>query len=127
MMWEDLGKTLTNVAFAGVGLAIVTAEQLGKAGKVLVEKGAVAVEQGKKYGDELQQKLQEDARRRREEQLDQQISAMDAQQRDALRRRLAELDDLEREAAEAAAQAEQAHEAEITEIHGGPQEHQDGE
>ena len=30
MMWEDLGKTLTNVAFAGVGLAIVTAEQLGK-------------------------------------------------------------------------------------------------
>lgn len=127
MMWEDLGKTLTNVAFAGVGLAIVTAEQLGKAGKVLVEKGAVAVEQGKKYGDELQQKLQEDARRRREEQLDQQISAMDAQQREALRRRLAELDELEREAAEAAAQAEQAHEAEITEIHGGPQEHQDGE
>ena len=127
MMWEDLGKTLTNVAFAGVGLAIVTAEQLGKAGKVLVEKGAVAVEQGKKYGDELQQKLQEDARRRREEQLDQQISAMDAQQRDALRRRLAELDDLEREAAEAAAQAEQAHEAEITEIHGGPQEQEEQE
>ena len=126
-MWEDLGKTLTNVAFAGVGLAIVTAEQLGKAGKVLVEKGAVAVEQGKKYGDELQQKLQEDARRRREEQLDQQISAMDAQQRDALRRRLAELDDLEREAAEAAAQAEQAHEAEITEIHGGPQEQEEQE
>ena len=76
---------------------------------------------------ELQQKLQEDAQRRREEQLEQRISAMDAQEREALRRRLAELDELERQAREAAAQAEEAAPgeggAEITEIHGGPQEH----
>ena len=121
-MWEDFGKALTNVAFAGVGLAALAAEQVVKA-----EKGEIYVEQGKRYGEELQQKLQEDAQRRREEQLEQRISAMDAQEREALRRRLAELDELERQAREAAAQAEEAAPgeggAEITEIHGGPQEH----
>ena len=104
-MWEDFGKALTNVAFAGVGLAALAAEQVVKAGKVLAEKGEIYVEQGKRYGEELQQKLQEDAQRRR----------------------LAELDELERQAREAAAQAEEAAPgeggAEITEIHGGPQEH----
>ena len=123
-MWEDFGKALTNVAFAGVGLAALAAEQVVKAGKVLAEKGEIYVEQGKRYGEELQQKLQEDAQRRREEQLEQRISAMDAQEREALRRRLAELDELERQAREAAAQAEEAAPgeggAEITEIHGGP-------
>ena len=94
-MWEDFGKALTNVAFAGVGLAALAAEQVVKAGKVLAEKGEIYVEQGKRYGEELQQKLQEDAQRRREEQLEQRISAMDAQEREALRRRLAELDELE--------------------------------
>ena len=122
-MWEDFGKALTNVAFAGVGLAALAAEQVVKAGKVLAEKGEIYVEQGKRYGEELQQKPQ----RRREEQLEQRISAMDAQEREALRRRLAELDELERQAREAAAQAEEAAPgeggAEITEIHGGPQEH----
>ena len=126
-MWEDFGKALTNVAFAGVGLAALAAEQVVKAGKVLAEKGEIYVEQGKRYGEELQQKLQEDAQRRREEQLEQRISAMDAQEREALRRRLAELDELERQAREAAAQAEEAApgegSAEITEIHGCPQEH----
>ncbi|MFQ7853797.1 MAG: hypothetical protein ACLRIS_00280 [Flavonifractor plautii] len=107
-MWEDFGKALTNVAFAGVGLAALAAEQVVKAGKVLAEKGEIYVEQGKRYGEELQQKLQEDAQRRREEQLEQRISAMDAQEREALRRRLAELDELERQAREAAAQAEEA-------------------
>ena len=75
-MWEDFGKALTNVAFAGVGLAALAAEQVVKAGKVLAEKGEIYVEQGKRYGEELQQKLQEDAQRRREEQLEQRISAM---------------------------------------------------
>ena len=133
-MWEDFGKALTNVAFAGVGLAALAAEQVVKAGKVLAEKGEIYVEQGKRYGEELQQKLQEDAQRRREEQLEQRISAMDAhlfvehidhflsdeELRDYLEQE-------ERQAREAAAQAEEAAPgeggAEITEIHGGPQEH----
>lgn len=101
-MIEDIGKVLTNIGLAGVGLAAIAVEQAGKAGKVLVEKGAVAVEEGRKYGAELQEKYQQDAQRRREEQFDRQVSQMDADQREALRRRLAELDDLEREAAEAA-------------------------
>ena len=54
------------------------------------------------------------------------VIALD-QKAGALRRRLAELDELERQAREAAAQAEEAAPgeggAEITEIHGGPQEH----
>ena len=125
-MWENLGKSLVNVALAGVGLAALAAEQAGKAGKVLVERGEIAVEQGRKYSEDLQQKMQEDAKRRREGQLDQQVSAMDAQQREQLRRRLAELDELERQAKEMAAQASDApSDCEITNIHGGPQEDDD--
>ena len=50
-MWEDFGKALTNVAFAGVGLAALAAEQVVKAGKVLAVKGEIYVEQGKRYGE----------------------------------------------------------------------------
>lgn len=107
MTWENLGKALTTAAFAGVGLAALAGEQLCKAGKVLAEKGEIYVAQGKKYGEELQQKLQEDARRRQDERFDQQVSALDAEQRDALRRRLAELDELERDVVQAAEQPEQ--------------------
>ncbi len=127
-MWEDFGKALTNVAFAGVGLAALAAEQVVKAGKVLAEKGEIYVEQGKRYGEELQAEAPGGRPSAAgEEQLEQRISAMDAQEREALRRRLAELDELERQAREAAAQAEEAAPgeggAEITESHGGPQEH----
>lgn len=106
-MLEDLGKILTNVGLAGVGLAAMAAEQAGKAGKVLVEKGAIAVEEGRKYGAELQEKYQQDAKRRREEQFNQQVAEMDAGQREELRRRLNELDELEREAVEAAEEPKQ--------------------
>ena len=106
-MLENLGKTLVNVGLAGVGLAAIAAEQAGKAGKVLVEKGAAAVEEGRKYGAELQEKYQQEAQRRREEQFDLQVSQMDADQREALRRRLAELDELEKEVVQAAAETEQ--------------------
>lgn len=106
-MIEDFGKVLTNIGLAGVGLAAIAVEQAGKAGKILVEKGAVALEEGRKYGAELQEKYQQDAQRRREEQFNQRISQMDADQREALRRRLAELDELEREASEAAEEVNQ--------------------
>ena len=90
-LWQSIDKC----GLRWCGLAALAAEQVVKAGKVLAEKGEIYVEQGKRYGEELQQKLQEDAQRRREEQLEQRISAMDAQEREALRRRLAELDELE--------------------------------
>lgn len=100
-MVDELGKVLADVGLASVGLVALAAEQVGKAGKILVEKGAVALEEGRKHGAELQRKYQEDAKRRREEQFNQRINEMTAQQREELRHRLAELDDLEREAAQA--------------------------
>lgn len=109
-MLEDLGKILTNIGLAGVGLAAMAAEQAGKAGKILVEKGAVAVEEGRKYGSELQEKYRQDAKRRQEEQFNQRVSEMDAGQREELRRRLNELDELEREVVEAAEEPKQDNE-----------------
>ncbi len=96
-MVEQVGKVLTNVGLASVGLAALAAEQMGKAGKCLVEKGAIAVEEGKKYSAQIQKRCQEEAKRRREEQFDRQVCQMNAQQREELRRRLAELDQLERD------------------------------
>ena len=127
-MWEDLGKALVNVAYAGVGAVALAAEQAGKLGKVLVERGEEAVDQAGRYSEELQQKVHEDLQRRRDEALDERVSALDAKQREDLRRRLAELDEIERQAAEMAAQeAEDAGESggEITNIHGGPQDGDD--
>ena len=88
-MVDELGKVLADVGLASVGLVALAAEQVGKAGKILVEKGAVALEEGRKHGAELQRKYQEDAKRRREEQFNQRINEMTAQQREELRRRLA--------------------------------------
>ena len=63
-MMEDVGKVFADVGLAGVGLVALAAEQMGKAGKFLVEKGAAAVEEGRKHGAELQRKCQEEAQRR---------------------------------------------------------------
>ena len=98
-MIENVGKILTNVGLASVGLAALAAEQVGKAGKCLVEKGAVALEEGRKYSSQVQQQYKEAAQRRREEQFDLHVCQMNAQQREELRRRLAELDELEKEVA----------------------------
>lgn len=129
-MWEDLGKTLVDVAYAGVGAVVLVAEQAGKLGKVLVERGEEAVDRAGRYSEELHQKVQDDIQRRRDEALDGKISSMDAQQREDLRRRLDELDEIERQAAEMAAkeaqEGGQPDGAEITEIHGGPQDKDGG-
>lgn len=121
-MWEDLGKTLVDVAYAGVGAVVLVAEQAGKLGKVLVERGEEAVDRAGRYSEELHQKVQDDIQRRRDEALDGKISCMDAQQREDLRRRLDELDEIERQAAEMQADAEDSG---VTEIHGGPQDQDD--
>ena len=121
-MWEDLGKTLVDVAYAGVGAVVLVAEQAGKLGKVLVERGEEAVDRAGRYSEELHQKVQDDIQRRRDEALDGKISSMDAQQREDLRRRLDELDEIDRQAAEMQADAEDSG---VTEIHGGPQDQDD--
>ena len=121
-MWEELGKALLTAAYAGVGAVALATEQAGKLGKVLVERGEEAVEQMGKYSEEIQQKVQDDIQRRREAALDERISSLEAWQRDDLRRRLDELDELDRQAAEMA-----EHSDNITEIHGGFQDSSDNE
>ena len=44
MMLENVSKALTNIGLASVGLAAMAAEQAGKAGKILAEKGVNHVE-----------------------------------------------------------------------------------
>ena len=74
-----------------------------KGKKGMMRMGALSKKQQelqKQYANN-QRKYQEEAQRRREEQFDRHVSQMNAQQREELRRRLAELDDLEQEAAQA--------------------------
>ena len=104
-MMEQFGKALLNVAFAGVGAVAIAAEKAGEVGKVLIERGEQAVEQGRQCSEELQQKYQEAAQKRQEERFQATVDAMTAEGREALRRRLAELD-AEEEAARQAAEAE---------------------
>ena len=104
-MMEQFGKALLNVAFAGVGAVAIAAEKAGEVGKVLIERGEQAVEQGRQCSEELQQKYQEAAQKRQEERFQATVDAMTAEEREALRRRLAELD-AEEEAARQAAEAE---------------------
>ena len=56
-MMEQFGKALLNVAFAGVGAVAIAAEKAGEVGKVLIERGEQAVEQGRQCSEELQQKV----------------------------------------------------------------------
>ena len=105
-MMEQFGKALLNVAFAGVGAVAIAAEKAGEVGKVLIERGEQAVEQGRQCSEELQQKYQEAAQKRQEERFQATVDAMTAEEREALRRRLAELDAEEEAARQAAAEAE---------------------
>lgn len=116
-MMEQFGKALLNVAFAGVGAVAIAAEKAGEVGKVLIERGEQAVEQGRQCSEELQQKYQEAAQKRQEERFQATVDAMTAEEREALRRRLAELD-AEEEAVRQAAQAEADAPADnVTHIH----------
>ena len=105
-MMEQFGKALLNVAFAGVGAVAIAAEKAGEVGKVLIERGEQAVEQGRQCSEELQQKYQEAAQKRQEERFQATVDALTAEEREALRRRLAELDAEEEAARQAAAEAE---------------------
>lgn len=104
-MMEQFGKALLNVAFAGVGAVSIAAEKASEVGKVLIARGEIAVEQGRQYSEELHQKCQEAAQKRQDERFQATVDAMTAEEREALRRRLAQLD-AEEEAVRQAAQAE---------------------
>lgn len=107
-MWDKLSDALMNVAFAGVGAAAIVVEKAGEVGKVLVEKGEVAVEQGRQLNDELQEKAKAAAKERQEQRINDAVAALTAQERQELRAKLDVLDQAEREAEEAARAAEEA-------------------
>lgn len=122
-MMEQFGKALLNVAFAGVGAVSIAAEKASEVGKILIARGEIAVEQGRQYSEELHQKYQEAAQKRQDERFQATVDAMTAEDREALRRRLAQLD-AEEEAVRQAAEAEAETDAEadtpadnITHIH----------
>lgn len=117
-MLDKLSDALLNVAFAGVGAAAIAVEKAGEVGKVLVEKGEVAVEQGRQLNDDLQEKARTATKERQEQRISDAIAALSAQERQELRAKLDALDEEERQAAEFAKEtAEQSSADNITEIH----------
>ncbi|NCE64355.1 hypothetical protein D1159_07075 [Pseudoflavonifractor sp. 524-17] len=103
-MWDKFSDALMNVAFAGVGAAAIAVEKAGEVGKVLVEKGEEAVEQGRQLNDELQEKGRAISKERQEQRFNAAIAALTAEERQALRKKLDDLDEEERQAAEIARQ-----------------------
>lgn len=106
-MLEELGNDLLKLAFAGVGAVAIVAEKACDVGKVLVKKGEATVEQGKQINEEFQQKCREATKERKEQRFSNDVEALSTFEREALRRKLSELDELEREA-EAAAKEQQS-------------------
>lgn len=101
-MWDKLSDALMNMAFAGVGAAAIVVEKAGEVGKVLMEKGEIAVEQGRQLNEELQEKARIATKERQEQRLQDAIAALTANERQELRSKLDALDEQERQAAEIA-------------------------
>ena len=104
-MMEDLGKSLLNVAMAGIGAVAILAEKAAEVGKVCAEKGAETLEKGRALNEELKRKGEQVAQERRERYANEPLGRLPAGEREALRRKLADLDAKE---AEAKAEAEKA-------------------
>ena len=102
-MMEDLGKSLLNVAMAGIGAVAILAEKAAEVGKACAEKGAETLERGRALNEELKRKGEQVAQERRERYANEALGRLTAEEREALRQKLAELD-----AKEAAAKAEAA-------------------
>ncbi|MBU5434832.1 hypothetical protein [Pseudoflavonifractor sp. MSJ-37] len=118
-MWDKLTDVLTNVVYAGVGAAALVVETAGDLGKVLVEKGEAAARQGRQFGEEFQEKAKQAAQERRDQQFQESVDRLTAQQREDLRHHLDDLDELDRQAEEmarAAAEVEAGPEA-VSEEH----------
>ena len=100
-MLDNLSKGLFNAAMAGVGAVAILAEKTAKVGKICMEKGAETLERGRVLNDELRRKGEQVTQERRERLANEALERLTAQEREALRQKLADLD-----AREVAAQAE---------------------
>lgn len=102
-MLEELGQDLKKVALAGVGAVTILAEKGTEIAKECVKKGSDTVEKGKAVTGELVSKAEQAAQERKERSAEENLARMTKEEREALRRKLDDLDVLEEEAAKAAA------------------------
>ena len=104
-MLEELGRDLKQVALAGVGAAAILAEKGCELARECAKKGAVTVEQGRAVTQELRTKAEQAAGERRARAQEERLARMTREERDALRRKLDDLDALEEEAVQAASES----------------------
>lgn len=107
-MLEELGKDLMQVALAGVGAVTILAEKGCEIAKECAKKGAVTVEKSKVVTSELRSKAEQAVQERRERCQEENLSRLTKEEREALRRKLDDLDTLEAEAEAAARETEAA-------------------
>lgn len=104
-MLEDLSKTLADVALAGIGLTVIAVEKTSELVKVCADRGGEFLEKSKVAGEEWRVKAEQKAAEGRERCKQEYIERMTDDEREDLRRRLAELDERKAEEARAAAEA----------------------
>lgn len=98
-MLAELGNDLKKVLLAGVGAVAITAEKSEEVVRELVRRGELTIEQGKALNEELKHKMQENKKRAAQpEEID--VTRMTKAEREALKRRLEELEEQEDESAE---------------------------
>ena len=112
----EFTEGLKKVFLAGVGAVATTAETGKDVVNKLVTKGELTVEQGKVLNEELKRNAKEKVKERKEKDFYQNVEMMTAEERQALREKLQELDQKEAEAAKESEGTET--EAEIPEADG---------
>lgn len=103
-MLEDLSKALADVALAGIGLTVIAVEKTGEIVKVCAERGGDFLEKSRAVGEEWKEKAEQKATECRERCEQDRLDRMTAEEREALRKKLADLDEREAEAARIAAE-----------------------
>lgn len=103
---ENLGKTMVDLALAGVGAVAILAEKTGEVVQDCAKKGGETLEKGRVASEELRRKGELIAQERRERCAQEALERLTAEEREELRRKLADLDLRDTEAAKAAAEAE---------------------
>ena len=97
VMFAELGNDLRKILLAGIGAIAVTAEKSEEVVKELVKRGELTMEQGKALNEELKHKIKDTLREKRAEfstsKVSLNVEAMSKEERDELKRKLAELDE----------------------------------
>lgn len=97
-MLENVNKVFWDAALISVGAFAIAAEKLGEVGEVCVQKGGEAIEKGKIVSEELRRKGEQLAQEHQERSANEALERMTAEERNALRKKLDELDEREAEA-----------------------------